>query len=195
MRGARRFRATPVPMTARARTIASMMRKFIEPPRAWPVAGRVVVVVPPPVPVATAPDPPVVPPPVPVATAEPVVARVALGAVVAAVVAVAARVALGAVVAAVVALGLGALVPEPAVLVPVVCAKPEPAVNAKTVRNPTTSTRSMESRLPTHVPTFLRRWLCRRSVTTLHFMRHPHIIHGGWSVIQCRTLSAKCGGK
>lgn len=145
-----------------------MMTKFIEPLCAWPVAGRVVVVAPP-VPVATA-------PPAPVATTEPVVARVALGAVVAAVVAVAARVALGAVVAAVVALGLGALVPEPAVLEPVVCAKPEPAVNAKTVRNATTSTRSMESRLPTHAPTFLQRWLRRRSVTTLHFTCLLHII-------------------
>lgn len=88
-----------------------MMMKFIEPLCAWPVAGRVVVVVvvPPPVPVATAPDPPVAPPPVPVATAEPVVARVALGAVVAATVAVTARVA------------AGTVVPDPAVLVPVVC--------------------------------------------------------------------------
>ncbi len=151
MLGTRRFKATPVAMTARARTIASMMMKFIEPLCAWPVAGRVVVVVvvPPPVPVATAPDPPVAPPPVPVATAEPVVARVALGAVVAATVAVTARVA------------TGAVVPDPAVLVLVVCARPEPAVNAKTVRNATTSAKSRESRLPTYAPTFLRRWLHR----------------------------------
>lgn len=143
MRGTRRFKATPVAMTARARTIASMMMKFIEPLCAWPVAGRVVVVVvvvPPPVPVATAPDPPVVPPPVPVATAEPVVARVALGAVVAATVAVTARVA------------AGTVVPAPAVLVLVVCARPDPAVNAKTVRNATTSSKSMENRLPMHTP-------------------------------------------
>jgi hypothetical protein len=112
-----------------------MSRKLAERRCGWPVAGSVVTVA----------------PPVPVATAEEladvaatVAARVAVGAIVAAVVAV------GATVAAAVAVP-----PVVLVLVPVVWAKPEPAVNAKTVRMPTTKIRSMESRLPTRVPTFL----------------------------------------
>jgi hypothetical protein len=123
----------------------------------WPVAGSVVVVA----------------PPVPVATAdERTVVAATVGATVAARVAVAAAVAEPVV-----------AVPEPpVVLVLLVCAEPEPAVNAKTVRTPTTRTRSVESRLPTHAPTFLLRWLADDSSTADLARPQNHNHCGGPSV-------------
>ncbi len=151
-----------------------MKTRFIEPLCGWPVAG-IVVTVAPPVPVATA-----VPP---VAVAATVAAFVAVGATVAAVVAV------GATVAARVALAVAE--PVPAVADPVVCARPDPAVNAKTVRKVTTRNKSVESRLLTYAPAFLPRSLL--AVTTNDLPSDPTtIVESGQ--ISCRTTDAICEG-
>jgi hypothetical protein len=139
-----------------------MSRKFVDRPCGWPVAGSVVTVA----------------PPVPVATAEELADVAAT---------VAALVAVGATVAAAVAVP-----PVVLVLVPVVCAKPEPAVKAKTVRRPTTNTRSMESRLPTRAPTFLLFWLADDSDTAENIRPQNHSHCGGRSVLSSRTVSAMC---
>jgi hypothetical protein len=146
-----------------------MSRKLAERRCGWPVAGSVVTVA----------------PPVPVATAEEladvaatVAARVTVGATVAAVVAVGATVAARVAVAEPV---VAVLVP-PVVLVLLVCAEPEPAVNAKTVRMPTTNTRSVESRLPTRAPTFLQFRLADLSSTANLARPRNHNDCGGPSV-------------
>jgi hypothetical protein len=168
VRDARRRKAIPVATTARPRTNTSIRRKFVEWPCAWPVAGSVVTV----------------PPPVPVATAEELADVAAT---------VAARVAVGATVAARVAVAAAVAVPPVVlVLVPVVCAKPEPAVKAKAVRRPTTNTRSMESRLPTRAPTFLLFWLADDSDTAENIRPQNHSHCGGRSVLSSRTVSAMC---